>query len=106
MSAEQSITREVALPRSVATRRAGGVLAFPVLDREPGPLGRLLARVPGEGHPVWTYVIGVLLSFAAIACLSILAGLLVTHVLLHVHGVASDDEWLARFLRPAPLARD
>jgi membrane-associated phospholipid phosphatase len=73
------------------------VLDFPVLDREPGPLGRWLSSLPGEGHPVWTYVLGVLLSFASIACLSILAGLLVTRVLLHVHGIASDDEWLAGF---------
>ena len=28
--------------------------------------------LPGEGHPVWTYVCGVLLAFAAIAGLSIL----------------------------------
>jgi undecaprenyl-diphosphatase len=43
-------------------------------------------------------VAGVLLSVASIACLSILAGLLVTRVLLHVPGIASDDEWLAGLL--------
>ncbi len=69
--------------------RASSVLAFPVLDREPGGLGRRLAALPGEGHPVWTYLCGIVLSLAAIAGLSILAGLLVTRVLLHVHGVAT-----------------
>jgi undecaprenyl-diphosphatase len=77
---------------------ADGLLDFPVLDREPGALGRWLSRLPGEGHPVWTFVLGIVFSLASIACLSILAGLLVTRVLLHVHGVASDDEWLASFL--------
>ena len=97
MSAEPLLTHEVAPPRSTAKRRTGGALDFPVLDREAGPVGRRLSSLAGEGHPVWMYVLGVLLSFAAIACLSILTGLLVTRVLLHVHGVASDDEWLANF---------
>jgi membrane-associated phospholipid phosphatase len=97
VSAEPLATDRVSRAGGATTRRAGGVLDFPVLDREPGPLGRWLSSLPGEGHPVWTYVLGVLLSFASIACLSILAGLLVTRVLLHVHGIASDDEWLAGF---------
>ena len=37
--------------------------------------------------------------------MSILAGLFVTRVLLHVHGVASDDEWFGELLRAAPLDR-
>ena len=79
-----------------STRRAA--LAFPVLDREPGALGRRLAALPGEGHPVWTYLCGIVLSFAAIAGLSIIAGLLVTRVLLHAHGVAYDDQAFEGFL--------
>jgi undecaprenyl-diphosphatase len=74
------------------------VLDFRVLDRRPGALGRRLAALPGEGHPVWTYVCGVLIAFAAIASFSILAGLLVTHVLLHVPGVSGADERLVTFL--------
>jgi membrane-associated phospholipid phosphatase len=97
VSVEQ-LTPDVTLARRRASSRGDGVLAFPVLDREPGRLGRWLSNVPGEGHPVWTYVVGVLVSFASIACLSIVAGLLVTRVLLHVHGVADDDEWLVGFL--------
>lgn len=98
MSAEPLATQEVTRPRSAASRRGGGgLLAFPILDRDAGPLGRWLSRLPGERHPVWTYVLGVLLSFAAIASLSILAGLLVTRVLVPVHAVASDDDWLANF---------
>ena len=73
-------------------------LDFPVLDQEPGTLGRRLAALPGKGHPVWTYLLGVLLAVVAIASLSIVAGLLVTQVLLHVHGVAADDERFVGFL--------
>lgn len=98
MSAESLATPKVTGPRGVASRAGDGPLDFPALDREPGRLGRLLSSLPGDGHPVWTYIVGVLLSLASIACLSILAGLLATRVLLHVHGVASDDEWLAGFL--------
>ncbi len=73
-------------------------LAFPVLDKEPGRVGRRLATLPGAGHPVWTYLCGVLIAFAVIAALSIAAGLLVTAALLHVHGVAGADDSLARYL--------
>jgi membrane-associated phospholipid phosphatase len=73
-------------------------LAFPVLDKKPGRIGRRLATLVGAGHPVWTYVFGVLIAFALIASLSIAAGLLVTTFLVHIHGVAGDDERLVRFL--------
>jgi undecaprenyl-diphosphatase len=73
-------------------------LDFPTLDKEPGRLGRSLEMLPGEGHPVWTYLCGILISFAVIAGLSIVAGLVVTGALLHVHGVAADDESVVRFL--------
>jgi membrane-associated phospholipid phosphatase len=98
VSAEPLAKPEVVGQGGGASRAGDGVLDFPVLDREPGRLGRSLSRLTGEDHPVWTYVLGVLLSFVSIACLSILAGLLVTRVLVHVHGVASDDEWLVGFL--------
>jgi undecaprenyl-diphosphatase len=78
--------------------RRPSLLDFPALDKEPGRLGRRLAALPGEGHPVWTYVCGILIAFAAIATLSILAGLVVTQVLLRVHGVPGDDGSLVRFL--------
>jgi membrane-associated phospholipid phosphatase len=71
---------------------------FPVLDEEPGPLGRRLAALPGEGHPVWTYLLGILFAVVVIASLSIAAGLVVTRVLLHVHGVAADDASFIGFL--------
>ena len=84
--------------RSARSHSRESLLSFPVLDREPGRVGRRLAALPGEGHPVLTYLCGVLLAFAAIAGLSILVGLLVTRVVLHVHGVAHDDEALISFL--------
>src|SRR5690349_15078652 len=71
---------------------------FPVLDRTPGRLGRRLASLAGGGHPVWVYLCGILISLASIACLSVVAGLVVTIVLLHVHGIAGDDESLVNFL--------
>jgi membrane-associated phospholipid phosphatase len=74
------------------------MLAFPVLDEKPGRLGRRLAALPGAGHPVWTYVFGILIVFAAIASLSIVTGLVLTKVLLHIHGVAHEDESLVSFL--------
>jgi undecaprenyl-diphosphatase len=50
------------------------------------------------GHPVWTYILGILGAFALIASLSIVLGLVVTRVLLHLHGVADDDERFVVFL--------
>jgi hypothetical protein len=76
----------------------GPLLAFPVLDKRPGRLGRRLTALSRKGHPVVTYVCGILVTFALIATLSILLGLVVTRVLLHIHGVASDDERLVDFL--------
>jgi membrane-associated phospholipid phosphatase len=78
--------------------RRGSALNVPALDKEPGRLGRRLAALAGEGHPVWTYVLGILIAFVLVAGVSIVAGLLATRVLLHVHGIAGDDESLVRFL--------
>jgi len=78
--------------------RKQSVLDVPVLDKKPGPIGRGLAALPGDGHPVWTYVLGILLAFAAVASLSIVAGLVVTRVLLPIHAVAVDDGSLVQFL--------
>lgn len=81
-----------------SARRRGGVFDFPVLDREPGFAGRRLAELRGREHPVWTYLIGILLSLVCIAGLSILAGELLTRVLLHFHAIATDDESVVLFL--------
>jgi undecaprenyl-diphosphatase len=85
-------------PAGARHAHRGAALEFPALDKKPGHLGRRLATLPGEGHPFWTYVLGILISFAVIAGLSIVAGLVVTRVLLHIHGVAGDDERLIAFL--------
>ena len=95
MPFETIATSDYAARTRRRTRRQA--LAFPVLDKEPGRLGRRLATLPGAGHPVLAYICGILLSFAVIAGLSIVAGLLVTRALLHVHGVAADDERLIGF---------
>ena len=78
--------------------RTPSALDFPVLDKKPGLLGRRLAALPGEGHPVWTYFLGILLAFVSVASLSIVAGLVDTQMLLHIHAVAADDGRFVRFL--------
>jgi undecaprenyl-diphosphatase len=72
-------------------------LEFPVLEQDPGPLGRRMTALPGD-HPVWTHVWGIVLVLGAIASLSIIAGLVVTRALLHVPGVPEADESLVGFL--------
>jgi len=98
MSVETRTPAHYAPARARAEHHRGAVFAFPVLDKEPGRVGRRLAVLPGAGHPLWTYLCGILLTFALIASLSIVAGLLVTSVLLHIHGVAHEDESLVGFL--------
>lgn len=71
---------------------------FEVLDREPGRLGRALLALNGASNPVTTFAAGLALAFVAISSISILAGLFVMHVLLHVHDVAVADGSVVRFL--------
>ncbi len=70
-------TPDYASPRA-RPRRFGQALDFPVLDRQPGMIGRRLAALPGDGHPVWTYVCGTTLALLAIAALSIVLGVLLS----------------------------
>jgi len=97
VSTETITTHDYPAARSDSDR-GRGALEFPVLDKEPGAVGRRLATLPGVGHPVWTYVFGIAIADATIASLSIAVGLIVTYALLHVHGVASGDESLVSFL--------
>ncbi len=90
-------TPDYASPRA-RPRRFGQALDFPVLDRQPGMIGRRLAALPGDGHPVWTYVCGTTLALLAIASLSIVLGFVLTDVVLRAHGVAGEDESLVHFL--------
>jgi undecaprenyl-diphosphatase len=98
MPVETILSSDYASDRTRVHRRRQATTAFPVLDTEPGGLGRRLAAHAGGRHPVWVYLCGILISFAVIACLSVVAGLVVTRVLLHVPGVAGDDERLVAFL--------
>jgi undecaprenyl-diphosphatase len=70
----------------------------PVLDKEPNDVGRWLVAIAGRGHPVRTFLTGVVLSFLSIAALSILLGLLVTRVILPRGGIDGADESLVRVL--------
>jgi undecaprenyl-diphosphatase len=93
-----SITTPDYAPARARPDRATPALDFLVLDRQPGPIGRRLATLPGDGHPVWTYACGILLALLAIASLSIVFGFVLTHVVLRAHVVAADDEGFVRFL--------
>lgn len=93
-----TVTTKDRSPADGMTNDAAALLSFPALDEEPADAGSRLRWLPLAGHPVWTYVCGVLLSFALIAALSIVTGLLVTHVVLRVHGIAAADENVIRFL--------
>jgi membrane-associated phospholipid phosphatase len=90
-------TKDYSAAREPAGDERTSLLWVPVLDAKPRR-GRRLAALPGARHPFWTYVCGVLVSFVVIAALSILTGLLITHVALRVHWLAGDDERLVRFL--------
>ena len=70
----------------------------PVLDEEPNTLGRSLVAIAGRGHPVRTFLTGVVLSFFSIAALSILLGLLVTRVIVPYGGIGGADDSLVRTL--------
>jgi len=99
MTTKSISTRDYVASRTPAyPERERSLLEFPVLDRKPGPLGRRLAALPGDGHPVLTYVCGIVVALVVIASLSIVAGLVVLHVLLRVPGVAGGDESVVRFL--------
>ena len=70
----------------------------PVLDAPDKGLAARLARAGGAGHPVRTFLLGVLLAYVAIAVVSILLGLLLTDVILRSHAIANADERVVGFL--------
>jgi membrane-associated phospholipid phosphatase len=75
----------------------------PVLQPRHGFAERVAART-GRGHPVLVFIAAMLGALALIATTSIVLGLLVTRVILHVGGVAGWDEhvnvWLAAHRTP------
>lgn len=92
MPSETAVVGDVTPAHSrggVAVRRR---FAVPIIDEEPKSVGRSLAAIAGPAHPVRTFVVGIALSFVAIAGLSILLGLLVTHVIVANGGINSADE--------------
>lgn len=70
----------------------------PVLDPGRGAAVRRLAALAATGHPLRTFLTGVVFAYVAVAGLSILLGLLVTRVILADGGIASDDESVVGFL--------
>lgn len=72
--------------------------SVPVLDAEPNEVGRRLVAIGGRGHPIRTFLTGVVLAFLAVAGLSILLGLLVTQLLDRKGRIGSADESLVRLL--------
>jgi membrane-associated phospholipid phosphatase len=69
----------------------------PVLD-SPSEGATRLEQLVGRGHPVRTFLAGVALSYCVIAGLSILLGLLVTHLVHADAGLADADGSFVRFL--------
>jgi undecaprenyl-diphosphatase len=84
--------------RARFTTPADGRSLAPILDASGNRPAAALARLGGSGHPVRTFFLGILLSYLSIAVLSILLGLLLTHVALKSHGIASADERFVGFL--------
>jgi membrane-associated phospholipid phosphatase len=76
----------------------------PILQPRHGVAERLGVRV-GNGHPVLVFIAAMLAGLALISTLSIALGLLLTHAVLHIGGVASWDEhvsvWLAQHRTPS-----
>jgi membrane-associated phospholipid phosphatase len=70
----------------------------PVLDPGRGAAVRRLAALGATGHPLRTFLIGIVFAYVAVAGLSILLGLLVTRVILADEGIASNDESVVGFL--------
>jgi len=70
----------------------------PVLDEEPNDVGRWLVAIVGRGHPVRTFLTGVVLSFFSVAGHSNQLGLLVTRVIVRDGGIGGADESLVRML--------
>lgn len=97
MSAQTVTPKDYSAARERADDERTPLLSFPILDAK-RRRGSSLAVLPGVRHPFWIYVCGVLASFVVIAALSILTGLLITHIALRVHWLAGDDERLVRFL--------
>lgn len=94
VSAQTVIRKNYSAAREPTHDERTSLLSFPVLDSKPRRLGTL----PGARHPFWTYACGVIVSFVVIAALSILTGVLATHIALRVHWLAGDDERFVRFL--------
>jgi undecaprenyl-diphosphatase len=99
MAASALVQNDVELRRARRTpfRGEDHRCAAPVLDGE-SSTGALLARATGRTHPVRTFLAGIVLAYVAIAGLSILLGLFVTHVLITDGSVARGDEALVRVL--------
>jgi undecaprenyl-diphosphatase len=93
VSTQTVIPKNYSAARERAADKRTSLLSFPVLDAKPRRGKSLASR-----HPFWTYICGVLVSFAVIAALSILTGVIVTHVALRVHWLANDDERFVRYL--------
>jgi undecaprenyl-diphosphatase len=78
--------------------------SIPILKASPGGFAERLAGSLGRTHPIVVFLIVVLAGFAALAGLSILVGLLVTRVLVHVWGLGGADErvevWLTAHRAP------
>jgi membrane-associated phospholipid phosphatase len=95
---------EETAPRRTATAHTAVDWPPPVLRPRADGRAERLARRVAPGHPVLVFLVAMLTGLAAIASLSILLGLLVTHVIVHIGGIGAADErvnvWLAAHRTP------
>jgi membrane-associated phospholipid phosphatase len=91
-----------ALPAS--KERSARARAVPVLEPQPGGPAERVARHIGATHPVRVFLVSVIAGCALLAALTISAGLLLTQLLVPVHGFEKWDNdvnrWLAEHRSP------
>ena len=73
--------------------------ALPVLEPRPGGVAGRFASALERRHPVTVFLAAAVVCYVLLATVTIAIGLLLTHVILHVGGIARADErfvtWLA-----------
>jgi membrane-associated phospholipid phosphatase len=92
--------------RTIARRHLTGGWTIPVLEATPGGRAERFAAAVGRNrHPVIVFLAAMVGGLALIAALSIAAGFLLTHLLLHASGVDAAnrqfDSWLATHRTPS-----
>jgi membrane-associated phospholipid phosphatase len=89
-------TRPEAIP--VGEHAAARTRSVPVLEPEPGGVAERVARQLGATHPVRVFLVTVIAGYALLAGLTIATGLLLTRLLVPVHGFEQWENDISRGL--------